>query len=322
MEPIITREQLQTAAVRCNEQEQHVEILQLSLIPTLSDEWKERATVWASVAIQQLQQDAVYLDGLLEQHDEGVPVVVNSLPQTPIEYNRLFALERYQEQIDKPEFAIYYKFSDNDVSLLDLLLQDPRVDPSMGDNQAIREASGKGHLAVVDRLLQDPRVNPSADNNEAIRVASSYGHLAVVDRLLQDPVPSDPFRGDSRPSIRRDVDPSAYGNCAIREASENGHLAVVDRLLQDPRVDPSLWDNQAIRLASEFGHIDVVERLLQDARVDPSVSHNLAIRLASENYYISVVERLIQDPRVFNCLSQSDIDRFQEHLAPHKLRTP
>jgi hypothetical protein len=204
-----------------------VEILQLTLIPTLSDEWKARATVWASVAIQQLQQDAVYIDGLLEQYDEGVPVVVNNLPQTPIEYNRLLALERYQDKIDKPEFAIYYNFRDNDVSLLDLLLQDPRVDPSMGDNQAILEASRKGHLAVVDRLLQDPRVNPSACGNYAIREASGKGHLAVVDRLLQDPR----------------VDPSACVNYAIRKASENGHLGVVDRLLQDPRVDPSLWNN-------------------------------------------------------------------------------
>ena len=38
-----------------------------------------------------------------------------------------------------------------------------------------------------NRLLEDPRVDPSANNNEAIGIASAYGHLAIVNRLLADP---------------------------------------------------------------------------------------------------------------------------------------
>jgi hypothetical protein len=43
-----------------------------------------------------------------------------------------------------------------------------------------------GHLAVVDLLLQDARVDPSANNNDAVRRAVENGHIAVVDRLLED----------------------------------------------------------------------------------------------------------------------------------------
>ena len=43
-----------------------------------------------------------------------------------------------------------------------------------------------GHLAVVEKLLQDRRVDPSAGNNYAIRYASQNGHFLVVKRLLQD----------------------------------------------------------------------------------------------------------------------------------------
>jgi hypothetical protein len=105
------------------------------------------------------------------------------------------------------------------------------IDPSAGDDAAIRAASEDGHLLVVERLLADPRVDPSADNNAAIRWASEDGHLAVVERLLADPR----------------VDPSADNNAAIRWASEDGHLLVVERLLADPRVDPSADNNDAIR---------------------------------------------------------------------------
>ena len=106
-------------------------------------------------------------------------------------------------------------------SLVELLLQDQRVDPAARDNVAIKFASQNGHLAVVELLLQDPRVDPSDVDNDAIRFASSNGHLAVVQLLLRDPR----------------VDPSAKDNWAIRFASSNGHLAVVRLLLlQDPRV--------------------------------------------------------------------------------------
>jgi hypothetical protein len=68
------------------------------------------------------------------------------------------------------------------------LLQDPSVDPTASDNEAIRRASGDGNLSVVNRLLQDERVDPTALDNYAIRWAFQYGHLAVVDRLLQHPL--------------------------------------------------------------------------------------------------------------------------------------
>lgn len=43
---------------------------------------------------------------------------------------------------------------------------------------AIRKAAD-GHLAVVERLLQDKRVDPSVDQNYAIRTAAEKGQLAA-----------------------------------------------------------------------------------------------------------------------------------------------
>jgi ankyrin repeat protein len=172
--------------------------------------------------------------------------------------------------------------SHSHLAVAERLLADPRVDPSAGDNAAIREASAKGHLSVVERLLADPRVDPSAHDNAAIREASANGHISIVERLLAD----------------RRVDPSSRDNNAIREASKNGHLAVVERLLADPRVNPSALGNSPLLWATYGGHLAVVERLLADSRIDILVSSSLAVCLASRNGHLAVVERLLADARV------------------------
>lgn len=89
--------------------------------------------------------------------------------------------------------------------VVELLLRDPRVDPSALDNEAIRGASETGIAEVIELLLRDPRVDPSANNNESIgNAVSAYydvrgfmdkgmcnddfcqDHLKVVRLLLQD----------------------------------------------------------------------------------------------------------------------------------------
>ena len=42
-------------------------------------------------------------------------------------------------------------------------------------------------IEIVKLLLQDPRVDPSDQNNEAIRWVSRYGRVEVVKLLSQDP---------------------------------------------------------------------------------------------------------------------------------------
>jgi len=73
------------------------------------------------------------------------------------------------------------------ILLSGIILRSDRVDPSAGDNEAIRRAFKNGHDKVVALLLKDPRVDPSANNNEAIKWASFNGHDKVVVLLLKDP---------------------------------------------------------------------------------------------------------------------------------------
>lgn len=54
-------------------------------------------------------------------------------------------------------------------------------------NYPLVAAAQDRHVGVVDLLLADSRVDPSLDANVAIRVAAQHGHVAVVERLLADP---------------------------------------------------------------------------------------------------------------------------------------
>jgi hypothetical protein len=49
------------------------------------------------------------------------------------------------------------------------LLKDPRIDPSVKKNYAIKYASKTGYKEVVEMLLKDNRVDPAANDNYALR---------------------------------------------------------------------------------------------------------------------------------------------------------
>jgi Ankyrin repeats (3 copies) len=74
---------------------------------------------------------------------------------------------------------------DNDVEKVKLLLLDKHVDPSRY-NFALKYAAIKGFTEIMEILLSDKRIDPSIENNHAIKRASEIGHTEVVKILLQD----------------------------------------------------------------------------------------------------------------------------------------
>ncbi|PRP82328.1 hypothetical protein PROFUN_10232 [Planoprotostelium fungivorum] len=139
--------------------------------------------------------------------------------------------------------------------VVELLLADPRVDPSADNSTAFCNAASCGDIKALQAVWTDPRlllsddcVDPTAQDNEAVRLAASHGHSEVVRVLLADPR----------------VDPSAHNQEAIKESSSRGHAMIVQQLLADPRVDPSADDQYAIRCAR---NPDTVRVLLVDQQV-------------------------------------------------------
>jgi ankyrin repeat protein len=168
---------------------------------------------------------------------------------------------------------------EGDLALVQELLQDSTVDPSINDNEAICNASRNGHLDIVLLLLKDMRTDPSANGCEAIIQAASKNHQKTVKVLLQDPR----------------VNP----NLLITEACKNGHSNVVKSILECPRFDVQNRDcSDALIYSCWKGHVEIVDLLLKDGRFDPSDADNEAIRYAARNGFVEIAKLLLADSRV------------------------
>lgn len=88
------------------------------------------------------------------------------------------------------------------------------ADVHVGDDYALRLASGNGHVAVVELLLKSG-ANVNAMRSGALRHASKNGYVDVVELLL--------LHGAN-------VD--AKNNQALYWASRNGHIRVVVKLVR------------------------------------------------------------------------------------------
>ena len=73
------------------------------------------------------------------------------------------------------------------LNVINVLVRDPRFDPSEQDCFLFRWAARHGSLELVQTLIQDPRVNPAIKNNDAVLSAIRNGRIEVVRFLLKDP---------------------------------------------------------------------------------------------------------------------------------------
>ena len=80
--------------------------------------------------------------------------------------------------------AILWATRHGHAEIVELLLADERVDPSIYLNEAIQLASYFGYTEIVELLLADGRVDASVRNNWAIRNASEQGGRSIVKILL------------------------------------------------------------------------------------------------------------------------------------------
>lgn len=68
-----------------------------------------------------------------------------------------------------------------------LLIKDRRIDPSIGANYAICQASFAGREDMVASLMEDERVDPSGNDNFSILWAEEMGYSNVIALLRRDP---------------------------------------------------------------------------------------------------------------------------------------
>jgi hypothetical protein len=129
--------------------------------------------------------------------------------------------------------------------VIKLLLQDPRVDPSVG----MRLAIVNNNPEVSELLLQNPRTDPNqcvGSGNSFLEYASEYNYVKLVELLL----------------LHDKINPCTQSNYAIRWASRKGHIEVVKLLLKHNKVDPTDRNNEAILSAMKKNHMEIVKLLI------------------------------------------------------------
>lgn len=134
---------------------------------------------------------------------------------------------------------------------LNKLMSCDAMDPSAGENSAVRSASKEGCLGNLKILLGDKRVNPGAKNNEAIVEASKMGFGDVVVELM----------------TLSSVDPLARDNFVLIEMCRFGRSDIVQRLLALEGTDPSADKNYALKKALRNKHFSIARMLLKDPRI-------------------------------------------------------
>jgi len=155
----------------------------------------------------------------------------------------------------------------NHWNVVELLLGDTRIDPSVNNQFVLIEAIGARCVGIVRRLLADPRrrVNPNARWGLPLQTAARVGDDGIVDVLLACP----------------SVDPGYRKNQCVAIALENGHLGVALKLARDRRVVNVSYDsNHLLRTACRFNCAELVGVLLSKKGADATVNNNEPLRSA------------------------------------------
>ncbi|MDF2577349.1 MAG: hypothetical protein K0S74_833 [Chlamydiales bacterium] len=113
-------------------------------------------------------------------------------------------------------FAAEYGRTD----IINFLIRDPKIDPSMQNHQALKFAFQNGHEDTVKVLLGDKRVNPSFSFNYAVECAANNGWFNILELLLKD----------------KRVNPADRDDIALLAALKNKQPLAAQLLLEDKRV--------------------------------------------------------------------------------------
>jgi hypothetical protein len=105
----------------------------------------------------------------------NTPILVHKISLVNKQWNRVAFLHiDYGRDVTCPAITLASVRGYSD--MVNRLLQHPKVDPCIRDNEPIRGASSRGNLEVVKLLLQHPKVDPSAWDHSALQWACYYGH--------------------------------------------------------------------------------------------------------------------------------------------------
>jgi len=150
-------------------------------------------------------------------------------------------------------YALTIACRNDQLDIIQALLQDPQIDPSINNNYVLQWACQEGHVDIVKTLLQDTRVF-SIIGEEVLEWACQEGHVDIVKDLLKDQTVAELTVFD-------------YPlQCACRE----GHLEIVKEILayqtiQSQKINQNLIAEKiliALEVAKDNNQFKMIELLM------------------------------------------------------------
>ena len=133
--------------------------------------------------------------------------------------------------------AIRFASQKGIVEIVNLLLNDPRVDPSVSGNYAIICASENGHYDIVKLLLNDPRANPHYRAFEVAKRESRKDYSDIMLTLMLNNGSGDPYDNNFE---------------AIKGALKHKNYEIVKLLLDDGRLKQEKNSHELIEIYHEI----------------------------------------------------------------------
>ncbi len=164
--------------------------------------------------------------------------------------------------------AILVAIKNKHIEIVRFLLKNPLT---YNSDMIIISASEKGYTDLIKILLENPKINPSILNNYPIRCASLYGHIEVVKLLLTDPR-VDPSEHNLmcdngvKYYINEYMYTIIYDN-AIINASMIKRMDILKLLLKDYRIDIS-DKKKFIKWVLKNDNIELNKFILSDEFLD------------------------------------------------------
>lgn len=205
----------------------------------------------------------------------------------------------------------------NHKDIVEVLLKQPGVDPSVDDNYVIIKSCKYGYIDIVLLLLQDPRVDPSAQNGRPIILASRKGHLNVVKLLSRDPrvIPLNGLRTAVYSykyevvnfiirNVSDDISDFFYVlrdiilDRKVKTELEGKCLQDIVQYLLEKGLDPSQQQNIVFINACQYGYTNIVGLLLKCSKVNVCDRNSIAFRTSCENGHFEIVKLLLEDGRI------------------------
>ncbi len=204
------------------------------------------------------------------------------------------------------------------VQLLQIIIQDPKVDLSAKDNLVFLTMIGQGHTHFVSQLLHDTRINPYYDIDLLVDVVTFYNRLEIIDLLLKDSrleprvawklelhrAVSGEEIDKVKELIQHDNFEEGHIPRALSHAAKINNVSIV-KLLAERNSNPNADFSMALVQATKHGHYEIVEYLLRRG-LNLQDDYSSAMIRAAEYGFVEIVRLFLSDtradPTVYNTM--------------------